>query len=75
MESIEFAKRHFNGSNDYIDDHEDDSNDISREYENVAISTDQEANQAFSAISSSRNNVPLRTELSFEEEVAYFPIS
>ena len=68
MESIEFAKRHFNGSNDYNEDDEEDM--IAQQYENLRNSGNE---KPLSGNDSSQNQV--KTDLSFEEDLACFPIS
>ena len=71
MESIEFAKRHFNGSsNDFVDDPDDDDDEI-HEYEDGESSADHD--KALIEIGSS--NKFAKSDLSFEEDLACFPNS
>ena len=85
VESIEFAKRHFNasgGSNGFEDIEEDDDledRDPDGErgfkrgaYENI-IHSSGDPDRAFSGLGSSNHHV--KTELSFEEDLACFPAS
>ena len=65
MESIEFAKRHFNGSsNEEREDGEEEAAMI-HEYEDAENSSDKE--KAFSEY--------VKTDLSFENDLACFPIN
>lgn len=74
-ESIEFAKRHFNGSsNGFVEG--DDDDDIERDphaYDDAGNSINSDNERAFSGLGSS--NIHVKTDLSFEDDLACFPIS
>lgn len=75
-ESIEFAKRHFNGSSNGLIEGEDDE-DIERadnEYnDDGGSNSDSDDEHALSRLGTS--NIHVKTDISFEDDLACFPIS